>query len=415
MYQKIIASCFLAFSAAHTTAQTIDNTALPRFVQHIAVLASDRLEGRNTGTAGADLAAAYIATQYQTLGLSKLPNNADYLFPFEFKNKNGNPHANESDSTLQRSIGKNVIAFIDNNQPNTLLIGAHYDHLGHGESGGSLYAGSDLPIHNGADDNASGIAMLLELAQALQQHKNSNYNYMFVAFSGEEVGLLGSNYLAKHPVISNSNINLMINMDMVGRLKNNTLAVNGVGTSPNLKAIVAGIEVDSVKYVFGESGIGPSDHTSFYLQDIPVLHFFTGAHEDYHKPSDDAEKINYKGMISVGNIILQTIIKVSSQQRLTFTKTKEEKNENAPKFTVTLGVMPDYLYDGIGMRIDGVSEGKPAQIAGLAKGDIVIKLGEIAVADMQTYMRALAKFNKGDTTKIDINRGGALLSMPIKF
>jgi Zn-dependent M28 family amino/carboxypeptidase len=361
------------------------------------------------------MAVAYIAAQFDALGLGKLGDNKDYVYPFSFKDKSQNPHAADTDTVLKSVIGKNVIGFIDNGKLNTILVGAHYDHLGHGERGGSLSTDKVDNIHNGADDNASGVAMLIELARALKQTKDNNYNYLFVAFSGEELGLLGSNYLAKHPVIDNKNINIMINMDMVGRLQNRVLVVSGVGTSPDLKAMISEINVDSVSYKFTESGMGPSDHTSFYLQDIPVLHFFTGAHADYHKPSDDAEKVNYVGMVSVGNIIYGALQKIDDHARLAFTKTKEEKNENAPKFTVTLGVMPDYLYDGKGMRIDGVSDGKPAQVAGLQKGDVVTMLGSVAVLDMQTYMQALSKLSKGESTQVVVERGGSQQRFTIQF
>ncbi len=166
--------------------------------------------------------------------------------------------------------------------------------------------------------------------------------------------------------------------------------------------------------VENESGVGPSDHTSFYLADIPVLHFFTGQHEDYHKPSDDTEKVNFGGMQIVSNYIFSIIKDLDSQKKLPFRKTKNE-SEAVPDFKVTLGVVPDYLFSGIGMRIDGISEDRPAQKAGLQKGDIVVKMGEFEVKDMMSYMKSLSKFEKGQTTKVTIDRSGKLMEVEVTF
>jgi hypothetical protein len=292
-----------------------------------------------------------------------------------------------------------------------VIIGAHYDHLGYGAEG-SLYRG-DTAIHNGADDNASGVALLLNLAYRLKDTLQKN-NYVFIAFSGEEMGLLGSNYYVKNPTIDSSAMNYMINMDMVGRLKkDSTLAVYGVGTSPIFKQTITAHN-EKFKLIEKESGVGPSDHTSFYLNNTPVLHFFTGQHEDYHKPGDDSEKLNYSGMETIANYIFAIVGDLDDNGKLAFRKTKNE-SEEVPRFKVTLGVIPDYMFDGKGMRIDGVSENKPAQKAGLKKGDIVIQLGDIEIKDMMSYMKALSKFEKGSETTVKVDRNGKELEAPIKF
>jgi membrane-associated protease RseP (regulator of RpoE activity) len=268
-------------------------------------------------------------------------------------------------------------------------------------------------IHNGADDNASGVAVMLYLADKLVG-ENTNNNYLFIAFSGEEMGLLGSNYFVKNPTINTKAVNYMINMDMVGRLKaDSTLAVYGVGTSPFFKSIIESHNT-KFKLIEKESGVGPSDHTSFYLADIPVLHFFTGQHEDYHKPGDDSNKLNYKGMETISNYIFDIITDLDDNGELEFKKTKNESDE-VPRFKVTLGVVPDYMFDGKGMRIDGVSEEKPAQKAGLQKGDIVIKLGDSSIVDMMSYMRALSTFEKGSKTKVVVDRNGKEVEADIEF
>ena len=235
-----------------------------------------------------------------------------------------------------------------------------------------------------------------------------------MAFSGEEMGLLGSNYFVKNPTIDTKKVDYMINMDMVGRLKaDSTLAVYGVGTSPIFKQTVTANN-SKFKIVAKESGVGPSDHTSFYHADIPVLHFFTGQHEDYHKPTDDTEKLNYEGMQTISNYIFEIITDLDNNGKLPFRATKNE-SDSVPKFKVGLGVTPDYLYDGEGMRIDGTRENTPATNAGIQKGDVVMKIGDNDISDMMSYMKALAAFKKGDTTKVTVKREEELIEVEVTF
>jgi aminopeptidase YwaD len=318
--------------------------------------------------------------------------------------------------TREQKTGHNVIAMLDNKAATTIVIGAHYDHLGMGEVEGSLYRGP-AAVHNGADDNASGTAMLMQLALYLKQPQFSKSNYVFIAFSGEELGLLGSNFFVKNPTIDLKTVSCMINMDMVGRLKTDekTLIINGVGTSPRWKTVLDSVTVDGLKIKTSESGIGPSDHTSFYLQDIPSLHFFSGTHEDYHKPSDDENKINYEGMVSIQKIILNLIERIEGSGKLTFAKTNDSANEDAPRFKVTLGIIPDYAFDGEGVRADGISEGRPAEKAGMKKGDIIVQLGDYKTMDLMEYMKALGKFSKGKSTTVKVKRGNDMLELPVTF
>jgi Zn-dependent M28 family amino/carboxypeptidase len=378
----------------------------------VTFLSDDALEGRQTGTDGEKAAADYIAKRFENLGLATKGTNG-YFQNFTFKPKT-NPHqtvnytVKDGDSTI---TGTNVLGFLNNNADNTIVIGAHFDHLGYGAEG-SLHRG-EKAIHNGADDNASGVAVMLNLADKLK-NKNTNNNYLFMAFSGEEMGLLGSNYFVKNATIDTQKINYMINMDMVGRLKaDSTLAVYGVGTSPILKQTL-NVHNSTFKLIQKESGIGPSDHTSFYNADIPVLHFFTGQHEDYHKPTDDFDKLNYEGMSTISNYIFEVISDLDNNGKLPFRKTKNE-SEETPRFKVGLGVIPDYMFDGKGMRIDGISEDKPAQKAGLQKGDIVIKLGDSTVTDMMSYMKVLSTFEAGDKTKVTVERNGKEVEATIQF
>ena len=380
--------------------------------EDIAFLADDTLRGRETGTPQEVEAAEYIQKRFEQLGLTPKGNAGTYFQTFTFKPKS-DPHSQvqftAGDSTI---TGTNVIGYVDNGAAHTIVIGAHYDHLGMGGEG-SLYAEGEA-VHNGADDNASGVAILLQLAKDLQKEAFNGNNFLFMAFSGEEMGLLGSNYFSKNPTIDLSKVTYMLNMDMVGRLRDDrTLSISGTGTSPIWNQVLNTSNTD-FKLVLGESGVGPSDHTSFYLQDIPVLHFFTGQHEDYHKPSDDANKLNYEGMRQIKKYIEAVVLELNDDPKLAFRKTKNE-SEEVPRFKVALGVMPDYLFDGEGMRIDGVSEDRPAARAGLQKGDVVIQLGDSTVIDMMSYMRALSSFEEGDTTKVVVKRKGEVVSAEITF
>ncbi|WP_339756822.1 M28 family peptidase [uncultured Winogradskyella sp.] len=409
---------FLLFLASVLSCKNESKVVDNKIKEDVAFLADDKLEGRQTGTRGETLAAKYLVERFRTIGLQ--PKGTEgYLQSFSFKPKT-DPHGEvkfttNADSTI---TGNNIIGFIDNNAKSTILIGAHYDHLGFGGEG-SLYRENDKAVHNGADDNASGVAVMLNLASRIKikndqaEIKDKN-NYLFMAFSGEEMGLLGSNYFSKNPTINAESINYMINMDMVGRMKaDSTLAVYGTGTSPIFKQTLKSNN-DKFKLVENESGVGPSDHTSFYLIDIPVLHFFTGQHEDYHKPGDDSEKLNYDGMNLISDYIYNIITDLDDNGELVFRKTKNE-SEETPRFKVGLGVVPDYLYDGKGMRIDGTREETPAFAAGLQKGDIVLKLGDSTITDMMSYMRALSVFDNGDEAEITVKRGDKTIDTKVKF
>jgi len=309
----------------------------------------------------------------------------------------------------KKRIGHNVIGYIDEGAPNTIVLGAHFDHLGYGEDGSSMLRTKEHLIHNGADDNASGTAALIELARLLKNSKLDKNNYLFIAFSGEELGLFGSKYFVENPTLSLSNINYMINMDMVGRLNDSSrvLTIGGYGTSPEWSSLI-NTKTKKSPFVIklDSSGTGPSDHTSFYRKDIPVLFFFTGLHADYHKPTDDFDKINYKGELEVVNYIYSIIEKENkAKQKLAFTKTREIQSTSSTRFSVTLGIMPDYTFSGTGVRVDGVSDGRPAQKAGLQTGDVITQLGDHNVSSLENYMEALGKFKKGDTTTVRFVRG----------
>ena len=417
MIKTFLLSISLVFSSV-IFAQTEAENQKTTLYNYVSFLASNDLKGRETGTSGEEAAANFIAAKFKENGLKPLGEEGTYFQTFSFKPK-PHPHASEKEmENVEPVLGKNVIAFLDNGAEYTIILGAHFDHLGEGNhQEGSLYAGDEPMIHNGADDNASGTAVIMMLAEELKSRKDlTNNNYLFIAFSGEEKGLFGSSYFSKNSTISLDQVNYMINLDMVGRYREEKgLAINGTGTSPIWDDRIKKVNKQDITIVSDPSGIGPSDHTSFYLKDIPVLHFFTGQHEDYHKPSDDIEKVNFEGMIMISNFIKDLIASLNWEGKLEFNETKQENSTKAPKFSVTLGVMPDYMYSGEGMKIDGIIDDRPGQKAGLKSGDIVNKLGKVEVTDMQSYMKALGSFSKGDLAPIEVLRDGKKQKLEVQF
>jgi hypothetical protein len=389
--------------------QTFDAANLKK---HVSYLASDDLKGRGTSSPGELKAAGYIASEFREIGL--IPFKNDFLRPFRYK-KSSSPHDTVTVGKEELSAN-NVVGFLDNKARYTIVIGAHYDHLGLGYDHNSLDPDPEGKIHNGADDNASGTAGVIELARYYSANKITEpYNFLFICFSGEELGLLGSKKWCDNADIDLSTVNYMVNLDMIGRLNDSTrkLVIYGVGTSPVFVPLLDSI-ASPLHVKKDSSGIGPSDQTSFYLKNIPVLHFFTGQHSDYHKPSDDAAKLNFKGMTEVLKFIATVINKTGHYPRLAFSKTRSP-DMGKTSFKVTMGVMPDYTFEGKGMRIDGVSDNRPAKKAGILQGDIVRKLGGDDVADVQTYMKALSKYSKGDETTVEVLRNGEVKVMKIVF
>ena len=376
---------------------------------HVEYLASDKLEGREPGTIGEKLAAAYIEEQFKSIGLTP-KGTKSYFQAFDYKAL-VNPH----DSITVRKKGINIIGYLDNHADSTVVVGGHYDHLGKLGHSSSLDKNSKQ-IHNGADDNASGTAGVIELARYFSNNKiTEKCNFLFICFSAEEDGLMGSKYFTNNPTVNLNKIKCMVNMDMIGRLNDSTnkLLVYGVGTSPSFTKVFSKINTN-LKFVFDSSGVGPSDHTSFYLKNIPVLHFFTGQHHDYHKSTDDASKINYAGEVSVLYVIEQVLWKICNAHEMKFTPTK---NNDGPKinFKVTLGIMPDYSFEGEGIRVDAVTDGKPAYVGGIQAGDVIVQMGEIKTPNMSGYMKGLISFKKGDTTTVIVNRNTEQVKVKVTF
>jgi hypothetical protein len=276
-------------------------------------------------------------------------------------------------------------------------------------------------IHNGADDNASGTAGLLELAEAFAAHSDQlKRSVVFIAFSGEELGTLGSIYYVDHPSLPLDSAIAMVNMDMIGRMKDNTLTVNGTGTSSIWDSLITRVNTAgdghprmTLKTV--ADGYGPSDHASFYKKDMPVLFLFTGTHEDYHKPSDDWDKLDYTGEQKVVAFTHDIVLDLAQRpDRPDFKKTQAAgpmAGGDGRGFTVTLGVIPDYAWTGEGMKIDGVRSKGPAETAGLKGGDVIVSLAGKKVMNIYDYMGILGELKAGQEVPVSVQRGGEVITV----
>lgn len=322
-----------------------------------------------------------------------------------------------SEIIRQESVTRNVIMLLPGEDPDLrneyVLTGAHFDHLGMGGPGSSSRAVDTVAVHHGADDNASGVSELVELAEKFAKTAGSHKRSMiFLAFSGEEEGLLGSKYFAENPGIDLKKVNAMLNLDMVGRLQETgSLQVSGVGTAEGFKEIVKRYcDTSAVRLSFSEEGYGPSDHSSFYGKNIPVLFFTTGAHLDYHTPSDTWDKINYKGMVAISDLIFRVAESLSnSPERLQFREAgpKTEQVRTMRRRGVTLGIMPDFAGNiKNGLRADFVTPGKPAALGGMKKGDIIISINGKNISNIQDYMFRMGQLKHGQTINVEVLRDG---------
>ncbi len=310
--------------------------------------------------------------------------------------------------TVEEKPTANVIGYIPGTDPffesEYIVVGAHFDHLGMGDEG-TLYTGSEPKIHYGADDNASGTAGMLELARRFAA-KPALRPIIFMGYTGEERGLLGSKYYVEHPLVPLDNTICMINMDMIGRLKDDKLSVQGTGTSSRWQSLA-----DSLGKVFNftvtttADGYGPSDHASFFAKNKPVLFFFTGLHSDYHRPIDTWDKINYEGEARVVDMVEQTVRIIAREVKPDFIKTASPQQSGSMSFSVSLGIIPDYSDHPKGLKITGVREGSAADKAGLKADDIIVKLGSTTIKNIYDYTAALGTFKAGDKTTVTVLRG----------
>lgn len=311
--------------------------------------------------------------------------------------------------------GYNVAAFIDNKKPTTIVLGAHYDHLGYG--GFSSRFNGVASIHNGADDNGSGTVLLLEMARRIKEAGYNKHNFLFVSFSAEEKGLLGSKAFLSQHNFDNASIMAMLNFDMVGRLDsvNPTINIIGTGTATQWDSLLTVSDPGLINQTRSKSGLGGSDQMSFYMQKIPVIFFITGLHKDYHTPFDDADKINYPGMVDILCLAENILFALDGMDLLSFRETEAENNGSRKRSGVALGIIPDHAWPGKGLRIDAVTPGKTASSFGFLAGDVITQIGDYEVFDIMSYMKALANYKKGDIAKITYLRGEFSTTIDVTF
>jgi Zn-dependent M28 family amino/carboxypeptidase len=381
-------------------------------IDDIRYLSDDQLAGRMTGSPGADSAAAYLARRFEQVGLQ--PAAGGWYQSFTVAKEA--PVAQSAQ--VGGLMGKNVIGLLPGHDPTlrneTVIVGAHYDHLGLGGFG-SLDPDSTGRVHNGADDNASGAAMLIHIAARLAQARPAR-TVLFIAFSGEELGLLGSAHYVKQPVYPLSSTLAMINLDMVGRLKNGRLIVYGSRTAKEFPALL-----DSLNWHAGfdlkaqGDGYGPSDQSSFYAAGRPVLHVFTDLHDDYHRTTDDWQKIDPEGFRRVSNFTVGLVTALANRPgKLTPVDAPPPNHATAtaiPAYGTYLGTIPDMTDNPGGVRLLGVRAGSPAEKAGLRGDDIITRIGELDIPDLQAMTNALRSHQPGDTVSIVIKRGNQVTTV----
>jgi aminopeptidase YwaD len=328
---------------------------------------------------------------------------------------------------LNRGQSRNVVGFMPGHDPDLrnqiIVVGAHLDHIGHGEVG-SL-AGTN-EIHNGADDNASGSAGVLELAEYYTNAASNRRSMLFILFGGEEEGLLGSSHYVNDPTVDLNSVTAMVNLDMIGRLEENKLDISGVGSAAEWSGWIDQCAPAGLVITKGSSGTGGSDHTSFYRKHIPVLFLFTGIHGDYHRPTDDWDKINYEGEVQVLQCAVQLVDTIDGYgEKMVWQSTEgqggtgrrtdeEDRGDGTPRdLPVRVGVIPDFGYEGPGLRLAGVSPDTPAERAGLKEGDIILKWGDFDVEDLESLTEAFRQSKPGVGVKVKVRRGNEEIEITI--
>lgn len=381
------------------------SSAADRIQRDIAWLADDRREGRGTGTAGNDSAAAYIARRHEALGLRQLVPGT-FLQRFTARSAEM-----AHDGHPEGVAAENVVAMVAGTDPalrhQYVVIGAHFDHLGRSSAHASDPEAKDA-IRNGADDNASGTAAVMELARQFAAHP-ARRSIIFASFTGEELGLLGSQWFVEHSPVPVDSIVAMVNFDMIGRLRNDKLIVYGVATAKELPAIVAAANVEPKLVVSAVGdGFGPSDHSSFYTKGVPVLHFFTDLHDDYHKATDDAPKINSIGearIVGMAEGVVRTIADRPTRMNVVRAAAPVASAGSREGSNTYLGSIPDMSAGDIpGLKLSGVRAGSPAALGGLEAGDVIVTLGGKPVTDLYSYTDALYAHKPGDKVSVEYLR-----------
>jgi Zn-dependent M28 family amino/carboxypeptidase len=415
--KRSLAGIVTLAAAAACSARTAPAPAAPALPDSLSIrrdieyLASPALAGRFTGSPGNDSAAAYIARRYAALGVESM--SPGYLQRFEAR-----PPAHNG-----QVVGlptQNVFGIVRGTDPSLrnqyVVVGAHFDHLG----ANTMFAADPRAagLRLGADDNASGSAAVLELARLIAKSPTKR-SVIFAHFSGEEEGTLGSMYMVEHMPVPIDSVDAMLNFDMVGRMKNDRLLIFGVATAPELPGIVADANASVRLDVAAQGdGDGPSDHASFYLENLPVLHFFTDTHEDYHKVGDTPDKINAAGEARVVALAERALRDIADRPtRLTFVRAPSSaKMSSSNGSNVYLGSIPDMAgSETPGLRLSGVSAGSPAEVGGLKAGDVIVVFDGKPVKDLYEYSDALYSHKPGDEVDIVVLRNGQRVTVHVKL
>ena len=404
-------SNFLDFT---TPKKTQSETTVEDFKLRVGYLASDKLGGRSPGSKGDKLAKEYMVNLFQKSSSSVDVQDFEVII---------------NRRTQETALTHNVIGVLPGNDPllqnEYVIIGGHYDTTANPPKGRKLFFDN---INNGADDNASGTAMVLELFEKYAATKNHKRTLVFILFGGEELGLLGSKFYAENPTVDLEKVQLMVNLDMIGRLdENKNVYIGGVptanGLSETLKPFFDQSELNVTSYEHTASGVrslfSRSDHYNFYRKDIPSLFFFTGIHKDYHTPRDEADLVNYEGLKLISDLAEQVIDNAANRNdRLEFKalpKLEEESERTPARMKVSFGVMPDYAYQGSGLKIDAVLDNRPAKNSGMKDGDVIIKIQNIVVGDIYKYMEILSKIEPGSKAQATILRNDEEITIDVQF
>lgn len=378
--------------------------------QVVEYLASDALQGRDGETKGDTLASDFIFSQLDKLGMEPRKQS--------FNVKKGDINTFNVYGSIPGRSGKYIV------------VGAHYDHLGMGGQGSGSRRPDTLAVHNGADDNASGVAGVLHLAKHFSKAKNPVHGIIFAAFGAEERGIVGSKHFADNlqelqlrgeKGIAPQDIVAMVNFDMIGNLRGNAITLGGTGTAKEMDSIIVRAENlygNALKVTRSPQGHGPSDHSAFYAKNITVFYITTGATEDYHTPDDDSHKLNYAGIDSVAAFAALLVEQLQDYpQGLSFLDTgSPEASPMRAGFKVSLGLMPDVTGQvENGLRADIVVKGKPAHKAGMQNGDIIIQVNDIKIKDIEVYMQALGTLKKGEKAVVKVLRAGEEIVLDVQL
>ena len=404
-------SNFLDFS---TPEKTQAETTVDDFKSRVGYLASNKLGGRSAGSKGDMLAKEYMVNLFEKSSSSVEVQDFEVI---------------TNRRTGDTAVTHNVIGVLPGNDPELkeeyVIIGGHYDTTANPPKARKLFFDN---INNGADDNASGTAMVLELFEKYAATKNHKRTLVFILFGGEELGLLGSKFYAENPTVDLEKVQLMVNLDMVGRLdENKNVYLGGVptayGFSETLKPFFEESELNVTSYEHTASGVrslfSRSDHYNFYRKDVPSLFFFTGIHKDYHTPRDEADLVNYEGLKLISDLAEKVIDNAANRSdRLEFRalpKLEEESERTPARMKVSFGVMPDYAHQGSGLKIDAVLDNRPAKNSGMKDGDVIIKIQDIVVDDIYKYMEILSKIEPGSKAQATVLRNDEELIIDVQF